>query len=54
MLGEFRVYTLTRYVWFMQFEVEMAENGRRKLFRKEQTTNKVPLIFLDVKLLTEK
>ena len=37
----------------MHFQVKMPENGRKKIFRDEQTTNKVQLIFLDVKVLTE-
>ena len=32
----------------------MQENGRKNIFRYKQTTNKVPLMFLDVKVLTEK
>ena len=31
----------------------MPENGRKNNFRDKQTTNKVPLIFSDVKMLTE-
>ena len=29
----------------------MAQNGRKNIFREKQTTNKVPLMFLDVKVL---
>ena len=38
----------------MQFQLKMPENGRKHLFRYKQTTNKVPLMFFDVKMLTEK
>ena len=31
----------------------MLENGRKNIFRDKQTTIKVPLMFLDVKVLTE-
>ena len=37
----------------MHFEVEMPENGRQNIFRDKQTTKKVPLIFLDFKVITE-
>ena len=37
----------------MYLHVEMSENGRKNVFRDEQTTNKVPLVFLDVKVLTQ-
>ena len=32
----------------------MPENGRKNVFREKQTTKKVPLMFLDVKVLTER
>ena len=32
----------------------MPENGRRKIFRDKQRTSKVPLMFLDVKVVTER
>ena len=38
----------------MHFLVEMAENGRKNLFRDKEKINKVVLIFLDVKVITEK
>ena len=34
--------------------VKMPPNKPNKLFRRKQTTNKVPLIFLDVKKVKEK
>ena len=38
----------------MYFQVKIPENGRKKIFRDKQRTKKVPLMFSDVKLLTEK
>ena len=35
----------------MHFQVKMPENGRKNIFREKETTNKVPLMFLDVKCL---
>ena len=32
----------------------MPQNGKKKVFREKQTTNKVPLMLLDVKLLKER
>ena len=32
----------------------MLQNSRKNIFRVKQTTNKVPLIFLDVKVLLRK
>ena len=37
----------------MYLKVKMPENGRKNVFKGKQTTNKVPLMFLDVKVLTE-
>ena len=37
----------------MYFEVEIPENGTKNMFRDKETTKKVPLMFLDVKLVTE-
>ena len=31
----------------------MPENGRKNIFSDNETTNKVPMIFLDAKVLTE-
>ena len=31
----------------------MQENGRKNLFKDKQTTKKVLLVFLDVKMLTK-
>ena len=31
----------------------MTRNGRKNIFREEQKTKKVPLMFLDVTVLTE-
>ena len=38
----------------MHFQVKMLGNGRKKIFREKTTTKKVQLMFLDVKVLTEK
>ena len=38
----------------MYLQVTMQENGRKDIFREMQTTNKVQLIFLDVKMFTER
>ena len=40
-------------VWLMHFHIQMPENGRKNIFTEKQTINKVPLIFLDVKVLGE-
>ena len=32
----------------------MLENGRKNIFRDKKTVNKVPLLFLHVKVLTER
>ena len=37
----------------MNFHVKISENGRNNIFREKQTKKKVPLPFLDVKVLTE-
>ena len=37
----------------MHFQVKMMENGRKNIFRDKQTANKVPLLFLHVKVRTE-
>ena len=38
----------------MHFLVKMSKNGRKNIFREKETTNKVPLMLLDVKALTER
>ena len=38
----------------MRFQVKMSESGGNHIFRDKDKTNKVPLMFLDVKMLTEK
>ena len=38
----------------MNFEVKMPQNGRKNIFRDKQTTKKVPLIFLDVQVVTQR
>ena len=35
----------------MHFQFKVPENGRKHEFRDKQITNKVPVIFLDVKLV---
>ena len=37
----------------MQFQVKKSENGRNNIFRDKQTTNKVYLTLLDLKMPTE-
>ena len=36
----------------MYLQVKVLENGTKNVFSDEETTNKVPLLFLDVKVLT--
>ena len=36
------------------FQDKIPENGRKNIFRDRKTTNNVPLMFLDVKVLTER
>ena len=38
----------------MDFEAKMLQNGRKNIFRDEEKTKKVPLIFLDIKVLMER
>ena len=38
----------------MHFQFKMAENGRKNRLRGKQTTNKVALMSLDDKVLTER
>ena len=38
----------------MHLQVKMIENGKKNISREKQTINKVPLMFLDVKVLTER
>ena len=38
----------------MYFKVEIPESGTKNMFRNRQTTNKVPLMLLDVKVLAER
>ena len=54
MLGVFRVQTETKYVLLIHIQVKISENGRKNIFRDKQTTNKVPLMLLDVKVLPER
>ena len=37
----------------MHFQVKMRENGRKNIFKEKQTTNKVPLMFLNANVVTE-
>ena len=37
----------------MLFQVKTPENGTKNIFRDKQTTNKVLLMFLDVKVLNK-
>ena len=38
----------------MYFQVKMPKNGRTNIFRDKQTRKKVPLTFLDGKVLMER
>ena len=38
----------------MHSEVKMSDNGRSNIFIEKQTTKKVPVILLDMKLLTKR
>ena len=38
----------------MHFQVKIPGNGRNTLFSYMETTNKVPLMLLDVKVFSEK
>ena len=38
----------------MYFQVEIPESGTKNIFRDKQTTKKVPLMFLDVKVVKER
>ena len=35
------------------FQVKVAEKNRKNIFREKQTTKKLHVMFLDVKMLTE-
>ena len=37
----------------MYLQVKIQQNGNKKIFTDNQTTNKVPLMFLNVNVLTE-
>ena len=38
----------------MQLQVEMSQNVRNMVFTGKQATSKVPLMFLDVKMIKER
>ena len=38
----------------MHFQVKMEENSRKNMIGDKQTTNKIPLMFLDPEVLTER
>ena len=38
----------------MHFQVKMAENGKKNIFKEKETTNKVPLMILEIHVLTER
>ena len=38
----------------MHFQVKMPENGRKNIFRDKERRNKVALMFLGAKVLTER
>ena len=37
----------------MHLQVKTPQNGRTRVFREKQATSKVPLIFLNVKMIKE-
>ena len=37
----------------MHFQVELLENGTKNIFKDKQSENKVPLVLLGAKVLTE-
>ena len=38
----------------MSLQVEMPQNGTKKIFSNKKTTSKVPLMFLNFKVVTER
>ena len=38
----------------MHFLTELTENGTKNIFREKEARNKVPLMFLDVKVIGER
>ena len=38
----------------MYFQLKVPENDRKYIFKEEQTRKRIPLIFLDVNVLTPK
>ena len=54
MLRVYRVSTATGYVCLMYLQIQMPQNGTKKIFSKKQTTRKVPLLVLDVKVLKQR
>ena len=54
MTGVFRAYTVTTQVRFIYFKVAIPENGTKNIFKDKQTAKKVPLMYLDVKVVTER
>ena len=38
----------------MYVQVKVPENGKKNIFRDKETTNKIPLMFLDVNVLTKR
>ena len=38
----------------MHFQLKMPENSRKNIFGDKQKTNKVPMMFLDVKVLMKR
>ena len=42
------------YVWLVHFEVKMPPKRRKNIFTDYELTKKEPLMFLDLKVLTER
>ena len=41
-------------VWFKHFKIKILKTGGKYLSRDKQTRNKVPVMFLDIKVLNER
>ena len=44
----------TRWLWLTHFQVKMPENGTKNILRDKQARNTERLIFLDLKVLTNR
>ena len=46
--------TSRRLIWLMDFKLKVREKCGKNILRDKQTTKKGPLMFVDVKMLTER